>query len=68
MAAARPCMTGWACTWRYLYISSERHRPSNRMRSASTPAQSRAMAPPARVERMETSATMKAGSGYKARA
>ena len=55
MAAERPFMIGCAWTCQYLYISSLRQRPTKQMMSLSIPAQRRAMAPPARVERTDTS-------------
>ena len=61
----RPFMIGCACTCRYRNISSDRQRPIMRRRSLSTPAQRRAIAPPARVERMGTSVKVYAGSGWR---
>ena len=58
MAAERPVITGCACTCKYRYISSDRQRPTRRIRSLSIPAHRRAIAPPARVERTLTSATV----------
>jgi hypothetical protein len=55
MAGARLATTGNAWTWRYRSISSDLHRPSRRILSVSTLAQSRAMAPDDRRERTEMS-------------
>ena len=63
MAAATPVMIGWAWTCKYRYSSSDFQRPIILMRSPVTPAHKRAIAPPARVERAETSEDQYEGSG-----
>jgi hypothetical protein len=55
MAGARHATTGNAWTWRYRNISSDLHRPSNRIRSVSMLVQSKAMAPEERSDLMEMS-------------
>jgi hypothetical protein len=55
MRGANGAVIGKACTCRYLSISSLRQRPSSRMRSESTSAHSKAMAPLDRSDRMDMS-------------
>ena len=59
VAVERPVITGWACTCKYRYIALiQTQCPTMQMRLLSTQAHNRAIAPPARADRMETSAAV----------